>query len=256
MAKGKDIDIDDTLFLQRAKTLARKLGKGQKDFIKNQTGILAREVARMTPPYATYPKLTNTASVGTAKDIAQGKFAITSDLAKICIIKDLKDVKWARKRFGTGPFSFEFLRGGGTIINESEFHDWHKKNLYKGRNRTRKVNYYSRPWVTKTIFNRYAKSQHQYVGRAKATFYKVAVKLGARVTAPVNVKRNALVVSSSGVVNTKGGFAKGVITGRAGGLYHTIRHLPMLKKNRLIKAVKRGEFLMRKAAKDSDFKVV
>jgi len=257
---NKDVIIDDAVFQQRvaalARNLASNLAEDQAGFIKNQTGILSREVARMTPPYATYPKLTNTPSVGTAKDIAQGKLAITKDLAKICVIKDLKDVKWARKTFGTGPFSFEFIRGGGTIINEAEFHEWHKRSLYKGRNRTRKITYYSRPWVTQTIFNRYARSQHQYVGRAKATFYKNAVKLGATVTGPAGVKNNALLVNSSASINTRGGFSEGVIRGRAGGLYHTLRHLPMLRKNRLIKAVKRGEYLLKQAAKDSNFNVV
>jgi hypothetical protein len=253
---SKDVDIDDTVFLQRVAALARNLGEEQAGFIKNQTGILAREVARMTPPYASYPKLTNTASVGSLKDITQGKIAITGDLYKICQIKSLADVKRARKAFGTGPVNFGFQSGGGTIINEAEFHAWHKKNLYKGRNRTRKVTYYSRYWVTQTVFNRYAKSQHLYVGRAKATFYKAALKLGARVTAPANVKNNALLVSSSGRVNTTGDFSEGVIKGKAGGLYHTIRHLPMLKSNRLIKAVKRGEYLLKQAAKDANFNVV
>jgi len=251
----KDIDIDDTLFLQRTKALARKLGEGQKDFIQNQTGILAREVARMTPPFATFPKLSGTASVGTAKDIAMGKQAITDDLYNICSIRELKTVKWARKAFGTGPVYFESQAAGGTIINEAELHAWHKRNL-RPSNTTRKLPNISKFWVTQTIFNRYAKNQHQYVGRAKATFYKVALKLGAKVTAPANVKNNALLVSSSGVVNTKGGFAEGVIKGRAGGLFHTIGWLPMLRNNRLIKAVKRGEYIMKQAAKDSGFDTV
>jgi len=253
---NKDVDIDDAVFQQRIAALARNLGEEQAGFIKNQTGILAREVARMTPPYATYPKLTNTASVGTAKDIAQGKIAITKDLNKICIIKDLADVKRARKAFGTGPVHFGFQSGGGTIINVAEFHEWHKRCLYKGRNRTRKVTYYSRYWVTQTVFNRYAKSQHQYVGRAKATFYKAAVNLGAKVTGPAGVKNNAPFVSSSGKVNTRGDFSEGVIKGKAGGLDHTIRHLPMLRSNRLKKAVIRGEYLLKQAAKDANFNVV
>ena len=40
MARGKDIDIDDSVFQKRAKELARKLGKDEKEFIKQQTGIL------------------------------------------------------------------------------------------------------------------------------------------------------------------------------------------------------------------------
>ena len=49
MAKT-DIEIDASVFEQKARLLAKKLGKNESEFIKNQTGLLAREVAKMTPP--------------------------------------------------------------------------------------------------------------------------------------------------------------------------------------------------------------
>ena len=106
MARGKDIDIDDSVFQKRARALARKLGKDEKEFIKQQTGILAREVARMTPPFASFPKLSNSASVGSAKDIKAGKWAVYIDVAKICTVKTKGKITKAVKSWGVGPIVY------------------------------------------------------------------------------------------------------------------------------------------------------
>ena len=114
----------------------------------------------------------------------------------------------------------------------------------------------NRYWVSAPVFKAYVKTQQANVGTAKAAFYKAAMALGAKVTAPAGVKNNTGNSVGTGTVKKGSGGSKGTIKGRAGGLFHTNKFLPMLRKNRLIKAVKRGEFLMRKAAKDSKFKVV
>ena len=106
------------------------------------------------------------------------------------------------------------------------------------------------------VLNKYLKIEYQRVGNAKATFYKAALSLGAKVSAPLNVKKNTGRASGSGKVTKGSRGAVGTIKGRSGGLYHTIKFMPMLRRNRLIKAVKRGEFLMKDAAKKADFKVV
>ena len=255
MARSKDIDIDDSVFQKRAKELARKLGKDEKEFIKQQTGILAREVARMTPPFASFPKLSNSASVGSAKDIKAGKGAIVVDLLRICSTRKGPTVKWAKKTFGNGPVIFESQAAGGVLINEAELKAWHKINQ-RPNNRTKRLPTTSKYWVTSVVLNRYIKKEQLKVGRAKAAFYQLATKLGAKATAPANVKNNVSRVPGLGIVRTTQGKTEGTIWSREGGLFHTNKFLPMLRKNRLIKAVKRGEFLMRKAAKDSDFKVV
>ena len=254
MAK-KDIDIDDSVFQQKARLLARKLGKDEKEFIKQQTGILAREVARMTPPFASFPKLSNSASVGSAKDIKAGKGAIVIDLLRICSTRKGPTVKWAKKTFGNSPVIFESQAAGGALINEAELKAWHKINQGPN-NRTKRLPTTSKYWVTSVVLNRYIKKQQLKVGTAKAAFYKAAMALGAKVTAPAGVINNISNPVGTGTVKKGSSGSKGTIKGRAGGLFHTNKFLPMLRKNRLIKAVKRGEFLMRKAAKDSNFKVV
>ena len=253
--KDKDIDIDDTVFQKRVRSLARKLGRNEKELIKEQTGILAREVARMTPPYAVYPKLSNAVSAGTAKDIKAGKDAMFGDMLKICSTRKSPTITWAKKTFKGGAVIFEKQVAAGVITNESELHQWHRSNRKKG-NRTNWLPAYARMWVAPVLLNRYLKKEYQRVGNAKATFYKAALSLGAKVTAPANVKKNTGRASGSGKVTKGLRGAVGTIKGRSGGLYHTIKFMPMLRRNRLIKAVKRGEFLMKKAVKDSEFKVV
>ena len=255
MAKKDVIEIDTSVFHKRVRALAKKLGKNEKEFVKQQTGLLAREVSRMTPPYASFPKLSNTASVGSAKDIKAGKGAILGDMLKICTTRKSPTIRWAKKTFNGGPVVFEKQVAAGVITTEAELHAWHRRHT-NIRNRTWTLAFNERCWVAPVVLNKYLKKEYQRVGNAKATFYKVAVSLGAKVTAPPNVKKNAPRASGSGKITKGARGTVGIIKGKSGGLYHVIRHLPMLRKNRLIKALKRGEFVMKKAAKDADFKVV
>ena len=256
MARSKDIDIDDSVFQKRAKELARKLGKDEKEFIKQQTGILAREVARMTPPFASFPKLSNSASVGSAKDIKAGKWAVYIDVAQICTVKTKGEITKAVKSWGVGPIVYGNKTIAKGVINDaSRLHAWHSANQ-GANNRTKPLMGANRYWVSAPVFKAYVKTQQDNVGTAKAAFYKAAIALGAKVTAPAGVKNNKVNSVGTGTVKKESKGSKGIIMGRAGGLFHTNKFLPMLRKNRLIKAVKRGEFLMRKAAKDSNFKVV
>ena len=253
----KDIDIDDSVFQKRARALARNLGKDEKEFIKQQTGILAREVARMTPPFASFPKLSNSASVGSAKDIKAGKWAVYIDVAQICTVKTKGEITKAVKSWGTGPIIYGKGRviAKGIIDNASTLHAWHKTNQ-GANNRTKPLTGSNRYWVSAPVFKAYVKTQQANVGTAKAAFYKAAMALGAKVTAPAGVRNNKANAVGTGTVKKESKGSKGIVTGRAGGLFHTNKFLPMLRRNRLIKAVKRGEFLMKKAAKDSNFKVV
>ena len=253
----KDVIIDDSVFQKRARILAKKLGKDEKEFIKQQTGILAREVARMTPPFASLPKLSNSASVGSAKDIKAGKWAVFIDIAQICTVKTKGEINKAKKSWGSGPIIYGKGRviAKGIIDDGSMLHAWHSANQ-GANNRTKPLTGSNRYWVSSPVFKAYVKAQQDNVGTAKAAFYKAAQALGAKVTAPAGVKNNKANAAGTGTVKKESKGSKGIITGRAGGLFHTNKHLPMLRKNRLVKAVKRGEFLMRKAAKDSNFKVV
>ena len=254
---SKDVIIDDDVFQQRIAALARNLGEDEFEFVKNQTGILAREVARMTPPYAVFPTLTNSSSVGTSKDIQKGKWAVYVDIAQICTVKEKGEITKAKKSWGAGVIRY----GNGQVIslgiidNETDLHKWHTANQGLN-NRTKPLSGPNRYWVSAPVFKAYVKTQQANVGTAKSAFYKAALQLGATVTAPAAVKNNMFNSDGGGTMKKRVGGSLGKIHGRAGGLYHTTKHMSKLRKNRLIKAVKRGEYLLKQAAKDANFNVV
>ena len=93
MASGAK--FDDTVFQQRAAALARNLGKDEFEFVKQQTGLLAREVARHTPPFAVFPSGGGT-SLGTRADKVQGEWAVYIDVKWICTIKSAAEIAEAK----------------------------------------------------------------------------------------------------------------------------------------------------------------
>lgn len=247
--------VDDSVFQHKARKLARKLGVDEHQFVKEQTGILAREVAKMTPPFATFPSLFKGTSVGTAKDIKQGEWAVYNDLRKICFVVK-NDVAEKTHRYAKGVPVYR--RGGivapGVIVSIGELATWHKRNEdYKGR--TKELSVPQLPLVGESLFLKYVKSQQANVGIAKAAFYKASVQLGAKGAAVKGIKRHLATTSGGGRMAKTNKGPYGLISGRAKGLWHVHKHLPKLERNRLIKAVKRLEYVNRQAAKSSGFKV-
>ena len=255
MAKG--FTVDYRAFEKKAKALAKKLGKDEREFVKQQTGILAREVAKMTPPFASFPSLKKGSAIGNKEDKKIGEWAIYMDIKWICTVIPDGDIAKAKQSWGSGPiiYSNGKVIAKGVIDNVSELRNWHNSNQGLN-NRTKPLKGPMRYWVSETVFTSYVKSEQKKVGIAKAAFAKASLALGAKGAIPAWVKNSMNSTSGSGQLIKESKGTKGIITGRAGGLFHTNRHIPALMKNRLIKAVKRGEFLMRKAAKDSNFKVI
>ena len=257
MASGAK--FDDTVFQQRAAALARNLGKDEFEFVKQQTGLLAREVARHTPPYAAFPTGSGT-SIGSKLDKAQGEWAIYNDLRRIFAVISDANAADAHAKSKGGPIyrnrgSGSEMVSPGVITTMSSMGEWHRRHR-NNRGRTNWIPDNDVPWVGESLFIAYLKSQQKNVGRAKAPFSKASVELGAKGAVPLWVRNNMVGAYGSGKMTKVSSVTTGVIQGREKGLYHTIRHLPRLRKNRLIKAVKRGEYLMRQAAKDSGFNVV
>lgn len=246
--------VDDSVFQQKARKLARKLGVDEHKLVKEQTGILAREVAKMTPPYAKFPSLYKGTSVGTAKDIKQGEWAVYNDLRKICFVVPDNVAERTHRYAKGGPV---YRRGGivapGVIVSIGELAKWHKRNEdHKGR--TKDLDVPHLPWVGESLFLKYVKSQQKNVGIAKAAFYKASLQLGAKGAAVKGIKRHIATTSGKGSMTKTAKGPYGLISGAAKGLWHVKRHLPALERNRLIKAVKRLEYINRQAIKESGFK--
>ena len=259
---GNDkIYIDDSEFQRKARKLARKYGVDEYDFVKEQTGLLARDVAKMTPPWASFPSLWKGTSIGTAKDIKQGKFAVLKDLKQICFVVPQDVADRVHQQSKGGPIWRRDGSGSnrvvspGVITNMGALRSWHHENE-NARGRTKKVKVPNLPWVGDKLFNSYVKAEQANVGVAKAAFWLASVALGAKGAAPAAVKKIAYKSSGGGSMHKTIKGPYGLINGSAKGLHHAKRFLPQLRSNRLKKAVKRLEYIGRAAAKQAGFKVV
>ena len=252
--RGKGIVIDDSTFQKRARALARKLKVDEYDFVKEQTGLLARDVALFTPPYLKFPRFTRK-DVGNPKDLLAGRIAVQRDVQQICTVKRVGTIRWAQKTFQGKPI----YRGGrqvalGVIDTVAELAVWHRRNQRRGGH-TEPLMGEDRYWVASNIFREYLRYQKSNVGIAKSAFLKASLQLGAKGAINPAIKKHVGKTQGQGRMARTDKGAYGLISGRAKGLSHVFRILPMLERNRLIKAVKRLEFIGRAASKKAGFKV-
>lgn len=256
MAKrtGKGIVIDDSTFQKKARALARKLKVDEYDFVKDQTGLLARDVAKYTPPFASFPTKGGK-SIGTSKDAKQGKMAVLQSIAQIVTVKEPGVLRWAKKTFKGKPiYRGKRLIGLGIIESESELAQWHRRNRRRN-GRTLPLKGEHRYWVSKRLFNRYVKAEQKKVGLAKATFAKAGLQLGAKGKTLGFISQHFGRASGAGRMARTSKGPYGLIRGSSPGLWHVFKRIPTIERDRLIKAVKRLEFIGKQAAKKSGFKV-
>jgi len=253
MAKrGKGVVIDDNVFQHRARKLARLYKVEENEFVREQTALLARDVAKYTPPFEDFPSK-GRGSIGTGKDKKAGINAIDRDINYITTAQKPAAIKWALKTFGAGR---PILKGRkeiskGVLTSVSELRRWHKQNRLARRGTTKPLQHDQKYWVSEQIVRKYKKSEGVNVGLSKAAFAKAAMQLGSKATIPAWVKKNLGRVSGRGkTVRTSRG-AHGLISGKAPGLAHVKRLLPMIESDRLIKATKRLQILKRTVAKKS-----
>ena len=242
MAKGGsfNVEVDDSVFKKDTAQFLKKIGKEEKTFIREQSGMVARDLAKYTPPYSGFPS-SKSSSIGKPADIKLGKDAIAGNLASICMrIKRKPVINKAIKNFGRNAPVYKGKQriAFGVIDNEDDLARWHYKNR-NGQGRVRRVPDIDRPMVWLSIFNRYVKRRQKDVGIAKAGFYKASLKFGAKGGAPPNVKKNLGKSAGLGILKqTKDGWV-GHISGTSKGGANTLRHLPMINRDRGIKALAR-----------------
>lgn len=261
MARGKygdnNVGIDISEFQRKAKKIAKVYGVDEKEFISDQSRLLAREAAKFTPPFAggVLPSWNKGTAVGSKADIEEGEWAIYTDLEKIFApIQDNNAAKIAKYNKG-GPI----YRGGqivhaGIAKNMGDMAAWHRKNKRaNGRARSLPIN--GALLVGESLFEKYAATQKKKAGIAKAAFVKAASGFKGKNPATPKIKRHLTKATGSGrLAKTQKGW-DGLISAMADGLYHTKRFLPHLMRNRLKKAVKRLEYIGRQSAKKAGFKV-
>lgn len=252
--KSKSLIVDDSVFQQRARRLAKLLKVDERQFVREQGGLLARAVAIYTPPYATFPD-SRKKTIGTKKDFDEGRNAAKRDID--LITTEVQDVTWAKKQFGSGKiYRGRKQVGAGVIENLAQLKRWHNKNR-RANGKTRRVNHSERFWVKKKLLDDYKKQLIAYVGISKAGPAKAALQLGAKGSIPLPVKKHLGRVKASGRMaqTSKGPYAMiRASASRSPGLAHVQHLIPMIMRDRLIKAVKRLRYLKRQTVKRSGFK--
>lgn len=252
--KYKEIGVDDSVFQEKVVKLARKFKVDEKQFIKDQSRLLAREAAKFTPPFASFPDWHTGTNIGSKADIEEGEWAIDTDLRRIFeVLPD--DVIWKEHKYSKGGpiYRHNKIRSPGVIINAFKMHQWHRDNK-RANGRTRKLRRPGIPWVGESLFYEYLKSQQASVGMAKASFLKASLAFGGKSSATPKIKRHLARTTGNGqLVKTSRGY-DGLMRAKAEGLYHLIRLLPHLRRNRTKKAEKRLEILAKKAVKSAGFK--
>lgn len=250
--RGKGIVIDDNVFQQRARKLARLYKVEENAFVREQTALLARDVAKYTPPFDKFPGK-GSRSIGTGKDKKAGINALDRDINYITTAQKIGDINWALQTFGAGRPIFKGRKqiSKGVLTSVNQLRRWHKQNRSARSGRTEPLQHDQKYWVSEQIVKKYKKSESVKVGISKAAFAKAAMQLGSKAAVPAWIKRHLGGASGRGkTVRTSTG-AHGLIRGKAPGLAHVKRLLPMIEADRLIKATKRLRILKRSIAKKS-----
>lgn len=255
---GKDIVIDDSEFQRKAKKLATSFKVEARDFIKEQGGLLARELAGMTPPWAggQLPKQTKTGSpkIGTMNDIKAGRKAVETGIRSICHSRKKSAINRAKRYFPSGPIFNGGQIASGAIDNEAELAAWHRRNK-KANGRTKRLADNQKPWVWKQVLDRYIKKEQKEVGIAKAAFVKASLQLGAKGPVLKAISDNLSKPKGSGRMSEISLGPQVIIKAKANGLFHTNRFVGKVQADRLIKARKRLKTVTRLAAKKAKFNV-
>lgn len=254
---GEDIVIDDSEFQRKAKKLATSFKVEAKEFIKEQGGLLARELAGLTPPWAggQLPKQTKTGSpkIGTMNDIKAGRKAVEIGIRSICHSRKKSAINRAKRYFPGGPIFNGGQIANGAIDNEAELAAWHSRNK-KPNGRTKRLPSNQKPWVWKQVLERYIKKEQKEVGIAKAAFVKASLQLGAKGPVLKAISDNLNNTKGSGKMSRITIGPQVVISGKADGLFHTRKFMGKARVDRLIKAKKRLLTVTRTAAKKAKFK--
>ena len=278
--KSKSLIVDDSTFQKRARRLAKLLQVDERQFVREQGGLLARDVAKYTPPYATFPSK-GKSTIGSKKDFDEGRGSIVKDMLLNFRITDQSYIDHIYDITGTTKNIRRTLRnkkGKQYLVDVdrlnlgsvSEAVQWHNSRRRKsdgramhrgkaGGNDPKIGRWKNRDimWVNQDIFNKAKKQLIKNVGISKAGPAKAALQLGAKGSIPLPVKKQLGRVKASGRMaqTSKGPYAMIRASGsRSPGLAHVQHLMPMIMRDRLIKAVKRLRYMKRQTVKRTGFK--
>ena len=255
----KNFTVDATLFKVKAKKLVKQLKLDEPTVVREQAGLLAQLLSKVTPPFKSFPKMSGKASYTTGGAMGVGKKAVRagfySAVKRMGTVSNWTD-KGMRKAIRSGDTAY--IQARLEHMKKSNKHglkvrDYSDNLRERQRNTRGRVNRGTQPIVmlqNKDV-NAGLKRAMNNVGIAKASFALAALRLGrpkapawiakhfAKVNTPVSVTRNP---------------ARVKFTSNAKGLDVTTRRLKAVERFRMVAMVKRLEKLVKADAKKAGFK--
>ena len=255
----KNFTVDATLFKVKAKKLVKQLKLDEPTVVREQAGLLAQLLAKVTPPFKSFPKMSGKPTYTTANAQRTGVAAVKADFDSV--IKSIGTLKsWTSKRMkkairaGDTSYIKERLKYMKTSNKHNLDVFMYSDDLHnKKRNNRGRINRGSQPIVAlkNADVNKGRRRAINNVGIAKASFALAALRLGrpkapawiakhfGKVNTPVSVTRNP---------------ARVKFTSNAKGLDVTTRRLKAVERFRMVAMVKHLEALVRANAKKAGFK--
>ena len=255
----KNFSVDATLFKVKAKKLVKQLKLDEPTVVREQAGLLAQLLAKVTPPFKSFPKMSGKPSYTTGGAMGVGKKAVRagfySAVKRMGTVSNWTD-KGMRKAIRSGDTAY--IQARLEHMKKSNKHglkvrDYSDNLRERQRNTRGRVNRGTQPIVmlqNKDV-NAGLKRAMDNVGIAKASFALAALRLGrpkapawiakhfGKVNTPVSVTRNP---------------ARVKFTSNAKGLDVTTRRLKAVERFRMVAMVKHLEALVRANAKKAGFK--
>lgn len=255
MPRGKGMQVDDSILRHKIKKLLKQLNIDEKDFVKEETGFLARDFAKFTPPYAVFPS--RGTSIGTGKDKKAGEFAILGDLTRIFFVPDNDGVyDWALREFTSGNiYKKGRIIGLGVARSIAEMEAHHNRMRNPRTGRIRRIKLEQTLWVSARLFKKYYNEEKKKVGLSKASLAKSAVFFNPKIRVPAWVSRHFGFARGSARLDVKKSKPSGIFRASAPGLIHvSAGTISRVNKGRLLAMDKKLTKMFKATARRVGFK--
>lgn len=257
------VKVDSNVLKVKIRTLLRKTKKSEKEFVKEQAGLMAETIVRATPPFVTYTPFKG--SMGTKADFKKGRSAVIGDMLRVFTIRDEFFIKYLLRRFKREDNIRGYIQTArGKLQIESPLVTLNTAKARKFYESKRLAN--GRPtfsnsgnrWkgeaiVSKKIFDRILKDKIDNLGIAKASFAKAVLKLNPKKRVNKWIKQHLARVNTTITEQKTKGY-KVVIKASAKGLQYVTNKINYFATVRVKKAQKRLQTQYRKMIRQSGFR--
>ena len=255
---AKNFTVDSTLFKVKAKKLVKQLKLDENKVVREQAGMFAQTLAKITPPFKKFPKYkglsyATSGALGVGQRAARAGFY--SAVKRMGTVKNWKDegMKDAIRRGDTAYIQKRLEYMKKSVKHNLRVRDYSDKLRNSQRNNRGRVNRGTQPIVMLTNADVTAglKRAMDNVGIAKASFALAALRLG-RPKAPTWISKHYSKVNTP--VSVTKNPARVTFTASAKGLDVVARKLREVERFRMQAMVQSLEQMVKHDAKMAGFK--